>query len=132
MLRFIFLLCFSTCTFALLAQCNLSLKIQSSEDQKPVSANITADGVPLTGSGPIHSFSAGFFCGRSYNLTITAAGYMTKETRFQINKDTQINISLQPSISLPDVEILANRMPGNILPAVTSISGSLAERCQHR
>lgn len=124
MLRLILFFCFSACSFVLLGQCELSLKIQSIKDETPVPAIISLNGEPMNGSEPNHSFSARLFCGRSYSLTISAVGYITDETRILIRRDTQMIISLQPSLSLPDVEILANRMPGNILPAVTSISAS--------
>lgn len=120
----VFLLLLSSSLFVN-AQCKVDFYFYSNVSNTPLVAEIFSNGIQLNPSNTDVRFSYEHTCGQHSVFEIRAVGYKNQQVELINRTDTMIDIFLEPiSLTLPDLEVLASRFPGNVLPAVSKLSGS--------
>ena len=120
----VFLLLLSSSLFVN-AQCKVDFYFYSNVSNTPLVAEIFSNGIQLNPSNTDVRFSYEQPCGQKSVFEIRVVGYKNQHIELINRTDTMINIFFEPlTLTLPDLDVLANRIPGNVLPAVSKLSGS--------
>lgn len=106
------------------AQCTAVLRIINQTNYAPINASIMEVGKSQFSNALQNEFSFTSKCNQTYSFNIAAEGFKNQLVQVFLSRDTLILVALEPdNIILPDLEVLANRLPGNMIPSVTNISG---------